>query len=78
MKKVKEIFFQPWDFSVYEVDGSIIITVIFMDRIDYPRSFKLLKEEENMSQDDFKQLSEKIRCNYENYKSREIIPPVFE
>lgn len=78
MKKVNEIYNQPWDFILYDVDGKKILTVIFMDRIDYPRSFYLLKKEEDLSKKDLKKLSEKIRDNYEAYKSREIVPPIFE
>jgi|JRYD01.1.fsa_nt_gb hypothetical protein len=78
MKNMKEILSHAWDFSLYEVDGKKILTVIFMDRIDYPRSFYILKEEEGLSLDGFIQLSRKIRNNYEDYKYREIVPPVFE
>jgi ribonuclease PH len=78
MKNVNEIYSQPWEFSLYEVDGQKILTVIFMDRIDYPRSFQLLKEEESFNKDDFRKLAEKIKGNYEAYKSREIVPPIFE
>jgi hypothetical protein len=78
MKKINEIYSQPWDFSLYEVDGKKVLTVIFMDRIDYPRSFHLLKEEEDLSKNDLMKLSKKIRDNYEAYESREIVPPIFE
>ena len=78
MNNVNEIYSQPWEFSLYEVDGQKILTVIFMDRIDYPRSFQLLKEEESFNKDDFRKLAEKIKGNYEAYKSREIVPPIFE
>ncbi len=77
MKNVSEIYCKAWDFSLYEVDGRKILTVIFMDRIDYPRSFYLLEEEENFNKDELTSLSEKIRRNYDSYKSREIIPPIF-
>ncbi|MGD1841444.1 MAG: hypothetical protein ACFB0B_11190 [Thermonemataceae bacterium] len=78
MKNIKEIYSQPWEFSLYEVDDQKVITVIFPDRIDYPRSFQLLKEEESFSKEDHRKLAERIKKNYEAYKSREITPPIFE
>ncbi len=76
MKKTHK---KNWDYSLYESDGEKIITIMFFASfIDYPRSFYLNKEELNLDYDELSILAEKIRFHYEDYKEREIVPPIVD
>nr|WP_315146175.1 hypothetical protein [uncultured Flavobacterium sp.] len=52
--------------------------MFFASFIDYPRSFYLTKEELNLDYDELSILAEKIRFHYEDYKEREIVPPIVD
>ncbi len=66
-----------WDFTLYEVEENYIISVVFFNSmVDFSRSFKLTTTEKSFNLNQLKELSELIRNNYENYKEREIIPPI--
>jgi len=71
MKK-KELSKRNWDYVLYEIDDNMVLTVVFFDQIDYPRSFEFKKNEIDISSDNLVKLSEEIRENYENFKKREI------
>ena len=78
MEAIKKLYTQRWDYNLYERNKKQIITLIFFDQIDYPRSFYLTKEVEDSKYESLKELSEDIRNNYEKYKDLEITPPIFE
>jgi hypothetical protein len=79
MKEIKKIYKKNWDYSLYDLDGEKIITIMFFASfIDYPRSFYLINEELNLDYDDLSTLAEKIRFHYEDYKEREIVPPIVD
>ncbi len=73
----KELFKNNWDFILYDFDGKKIITVVFFNSyVDTSKSFILKKEEEGLSFEEYKKLSEEIRNNYELFKERELIPAI--
>ncbi len=74
MKKMEEISSKAWDYILYKKED-FILTVIFFGGIDYPRSFRISKEE---SEQNLEELSKKIRNNYDDFKDREIQPPITE
>lgn len=76
MSTIKELYSRNWDFTIYEVDGRVIITVIFFGIVDFYRSFYMLSEEMTDDFESLKELSELIRNNYEKYKDREIEPAI--
>lgn len=78
MNAIKKLFTQRWDYNLYEKNSKQIITVIFFDQIDYPRSFYLKNNIEESEYESLKELSEDIRNHYEKYKDLEITPPIFE
>ncbi len=47
MKTIKKISSHRWDHTLYEVEGSYVLTVVFFGGIDYPRSFTLSEKEIN-------------------------------
>jgi hypothetical protein len=66
---------KDWDYSIYNVNGVKIISVVFYNSfVDYSRSFLLRKEEEYYSFEEFAILAEKIRNNVTIYEDREIVP----
>lgn len=66
---------KDWDYSIYNVNGKKIISVVFCNSfVDYSRSFLLRKEEEYYSFEEFAILAEKIRNNVTIYEDREIVP----
>lgn len=74
---IKLVAKSNWDFTLYEVGESYIISVVFFNSmVDFSRSFKLTKTEKLFNLDQLKELSELIRNNYENYKEREVIPSI--
>ncbi|MDO5616085.1 MAG: hypothetical protein Q4G16_07835 [Cruoricaptor ignavus] len=71
----KELQKNNWDFTLYDVDGKKIISVVFYNSyVDVSRSFLLNKEEENYNFEELKKLSERIRKNYDFFKCREVTP----
>jgi hypothetical protein len=78
MSAIKLLHKKDWDFNLYLLDGKKVITVIFFDQIDYPRSFLLEGDECNLSIEEAAKLSENIRENYSSYIQREIVPPIFQ
>lgn len=71
----RELLKNNWDFTLYEVDGKKIISVVFYcSFVDISRSFLLNKEEGQYNFEELKKLSEEIRENYELFKDREVIP----
>lgn len=72
---MKELYSNNWDFTLYDVDGEKIISVVFHNSfVDTSKSFRLKKDEEKFSFEELKKLSEHIRNNYELYKDREVTP----
>ncbi|MFN8353083.1 MAG: hypothetical protein U0Y10_01440 [Spirosomataceae bacterium] len=74
---VKELFSKNWDFTLYQVNDRLVISVVFFGLVDFYRSFRLL--ENDLRNDDYEllyNLSKEIRNNYDNYKYREIIPAI--
>ena len=66
---------KDWDYSIYNVNGKKIISVVFYNSfVDYSRSFLLRKEEEYYNFEEFAVLAEKIRNNVTIYEGREIVP----
>lgn len=77
MRILKEIYDSPWDFILYHTDEGYIINVEYSNSaVDFSRSFKLSEAEANLSFEELKQLSEKIRKDYDSFKDREITPAV--
>lgn len=77
MKILKEIYDSPWDFILYQTDEGYIMNIEYSNSaVDFSRSFRLSEAEANLSFEELKQLSEKIRKNYESFKDREITPAV--
>jgi len=52
--------------------------MFFASFVDYPRSFYLENSESNLDLESLSVLAERIRFNYDEYKEREIIPPVVD
>jgi hypothetical protein len=78
MSTIELLHKKDWDFNLYLLDGRKVITVIFFDQIDYPRTFLLDGDECSLSIEQTAELSEHIRSNYSLYIHREITPPVFQ
>ncbi len=78
MKRIcKEIQKNNWDFTLYDVDGRGVITVVFFQSIfDFSRSFYVTEEEKGLNLEQLKVLAEDIRNRYEAYKTREIQPAI--
>lgn len=76
--KAKKLFTKQWDFDIYEVKDKKVITVMFFDQVDYPRSFYLNQEVDQSNYESLTTLSQEIRNHYENFKDSEIIPPIFD
>lgn len=77
MKVLEEIAQNDWDFVLFKTDECYVINVLFShSAVDFYRSFKLSAGEGNLDFEGIKQLSERIRTNYESFKDREIKPPV--
>lgn len=75
----KEIQKNNWDFTLYDVDGKGVITVVFFQSmIDFSRSFYMTEEEKIFNFEQLKVLSEDIRNRYEAYKTREIQPAIIQ
>ena len=73
----KEIQKNNWDFTLYDVDGKGVITVVFFQSmIDFSRSFYVTEEEKGLNLEQLKVLAEDIRNRYESYKTREIQPAI--
>jgi len=73
MKKL--VLEKDWDYSIYNVNGKKIISVVFCNSfVDYSRSFFLRKEEECYGFEEFAILAQKIRDNVTKYEDREIVP----
>lgn len=69
----KELIDSPWDFTLYEENGTKILEVVYCNSfVDFSREFRLEKEELNYSFEELKKLAEDIRKNHEKYKDREI------
>jgi len=73
---VKEIYSRSWDFTLYQMNDKMVITVVFFGLVDYFKSFSLLPKEVTEDFESLKDLSDQIRNNYETYKEREIVPAV--
>ncbi len=74
---LEELAKHPWDFIVFKTDHGFVINVVFhASAMDYSRSFRLEKKEAHQDMEGLKQLSERIRTNYESFKDREITPVV--
>lgn len=77
MKAIREVCESEWDFILYETDQGFVLNVEYANGIvDFSRSFRVSEEEANQGIESLKQLSERIRNNYESYKDREITPVV--
>ena len=79
MGEIKEIYIKRWDYIFYEIDDKKILTVMFFaSYVDYLRSFYLEGSELNLNYDELSVLAERIRFNYDDFKNREIIPPIMK
>lgn len=78
MTEIKEICSRNWDFTLYNVDGEIVLTVVFFGQIDVNRSFKIANDISKIEESELNELAEHIRTNYEDYKNVEITPAIFE
>lgn len=77
MKVLQEVAKHNWDFILYKTDEGFVINVVFYaSAIDFSRSFKLSEQEATQDIEELKRLSEKIRRNYESFKTVEVFPPV--
>lgn len=77
MKILNELARNNWDFILYETDEGFIMNVVFhVSAVDFSRSFRISEEEAKQDIEQLKQLSERIRNNYELFKDREIVPVV--
>jgi|GEM_PF-714948 len=73
---IKELHKENWDYSVYRLEGKLIVTIVFFAQIDYFRSFYLNPDEVTKDYQLVDNLADKIRTNYEDFKDREITPPI--
>jgi hypothetical protein len=73
---IKELYSRNWDFTLYQANDRIVITVAFFGFVDSFKSFFLQPEEFTTDFESLKNLSENIRNNYEAYKHREITPAI--
>jgi len=73
---VKELYIRKWDFTLYQVDDKIVISVVIFGLVDYHRSFYLLPNEVTNDYESLKELSEKIRNTPDAYKEREVVPAI--
>ena len=79
MGEIKEIYIKRWDYILYEIDDKKILTVMFFaSYVDYLRSFYLEGSELNLNYEELSVLAERIRFNYDDFKNREIIPPIMK
>ena len=79
MGEIKEIYIKRWDYILYEIDDKKVLTVMFFaSYIDYTRSFYLEGSELTLNYDELSVLAERIRFNYDDFKNREIIPPIMK
>lgn len=77
MKVLNELARNNWDFILYETDEGFIMNVVFhASAVDFSRSFRISEKEAKQDIEQLKQLSERIRNNYESFKDREITPVV--
>lgn len=77
MKVLNELARNNWDFILYETDEGFIMNVVFhASAVDFSRSFRISEEEAKQDIEQLKQLSERIRNNYESFKGREVTPVV--
>ncbi|GAB3337201.1 hypothetical protein GCM10027429_21380 [Marivirga atlantica] len=75
MKALEELAKHTWDFILYKTDEGFVLNVVFNSSFaDYSRSFRVSESEANQDMEGLKQLSERIRTNYESFKDREITP----
>lgn len=79
MKVLEKIAKNNWDFILYKTDEGFVMNIVFhSSAADFSRSFRISESEANQEIEGLKQLSEKIRKNYESYKDQEITPVVRE
>ncbi|GAB0155001.1 hypothetical protein CHRYSEOSP005_02610 [Chryseobacterium sp. Alg-005] len=72
-KPIKKLAQHNWDFTLYQIDDKKIIEVVFHNSfVDISKSFILNEEEQDYDFEQLKELSEKIRNNYDSFKEREI------
>jgi hypothetical protein len=74
--EVLEIIKKKWNYILFKVDEELVLTVMFFDQIDYPRSFKI--EQNDYDDESLKKLSEEIRNNYSQFQENEIQPPIMK
>lgn len=74
---MKKILSKNWDFTIYQQEEEDkIISVIFFGPVDFYRSFTLLPNEQDKNLEYLAILSDKIRNNYSDFKTREITPAI--
>lgn len=77
MKILESVAKHNWDFIFYKTDQGFVINVgFYASAFDYTRSFKLSNEEGSLDFEGLKQLSQRIRDDYEHFKDREVTPTV--
>jgi len=65
-----------WDYILFKVGDEFVLTAMFFDQIDYPRSFKIGQNDHD--EESLKKLSEEIRTNYSQFQDNEIQPPIMK
>ncbi|MCU0433088.1 MAG: hypothetical protein MUC87_06510 [Bacteroidia bacterium] len=75
---VTEIYCKPWDFTLYQVNNDLVISVVFFGLVDYHRSFRI--ETGTVDTSNYESLgilSEKIRRAPDEYSESEVKPAIF-
>jgi hypothetical protein len=74
---VKEICHKNWDFTLFEVNGEWVLSVVFFGLVDYHRSFEIKSDSFDINDiDSLSQLAEKIRNQPNDYLLYEITPAI--
>ncbi|MEY8780035.1 hypothetical protein AB9K32_06380 [Allomuricauda sp. XS_ASV26] len=72
-KVLEELAKHPWDFIVFKTDKGFVMNVVFhASAMDYSRSFRLDENEARQGMEELKQLSKRIRKDYNSFKNREV------
>lgn len=75
----KELFHKNWDFTLYQVEDKLVISVVFFGMVDYHRSFVIDPNKiTNNNYEVLSSLAEQIRTNPDQFKKDEIIPAIFD
>lgn len=73
---IKKLYWENWNFTLYQVDDKLVLSVVFFGMVDYHRSFYINQDQYEGAYENLKNISENIRNNYENFKDMEIVPAI--